>query len=95
MARKHIKLGYSHSAIVDLRFAKTHKPAFRAGVMRQLERAGEYRLSVMGAELVNGLICKRTKDGTRFVTDVTPESAKVWARRYIAQAREWREEFAA
>lgn len=97
--RAHVKKGYTHSAIVDFRIMRRHKPAFRAGVVRYLERAAEYRRSVMNCETCEyggqNLITWRNKWGGEVITDMTPESAKYLARQYVDRAREWRQEFAA
>lgn len=95
--RAHVKKGYTHSDVVDLRIVRQRGlVAFRAGVARYLDRAAEYRLDVLGCELsVIGTIVKRNKWGGKVITDMTPESAKYLARDYIDRAREWRQEFAA
>lgn len=93
--RAHVKKGYTHSGIVDIRIVRQRKPVFRAGVARHLERAAEYRSMLLNAELSCIGTIVEYRDGIRYITDISPELAKHLARDYISRAREWRNEFGA
>jgi hypothetical protein len=79
----HKRHGYSHSDVIDYRIARRAQPAFRSGVVSYLERAASYR-----HEIANVTPAGRDRNG--WLTDSTPETCKIWARYYIARAREWR-----
>lgn len=81
MARKHIKLGYSTSDIVDysLWAIRSGRTSSLRTVIMQLESAAFYRREAQTPAFSVG------------ITQRTPDLCKIWAREALRKAREWRE----